>query len=72
MMKSLARWAARAWAISGYVLVSSFWLRVISRAPLPDLNARHRSPSSLRSKIHAGSENRSWVSVASSGSSQSG
>src|SRR5258708_39616108 len=44
----------------------------MSRTCGPARNARHRSPSSLRSKIHAGSENLSCVSVASSGSSQAG
>jgi hypothetical protein len=47
-------------------------IAVNSRTCRPDLNARHRSLSSLRSKIHPGPENQSWVSVASSGSSQPG
>ena len=42
-----------------------------ARAP-PRLKASTRMPSSLRSKVHAGSVNRSAVSVAAIGSSQSG
>jgi len=66
------RCAASASAISGKVPVMSWSLRVISRTPPPSPNARQRSPSSLRSKIQAGSENLSRVSVASSGSSHAG
>src|SRR5215471_6550528 len=66
------RCAASAPAISGKVLVMLCRLRVISRTSPPSANARQRSPSSLRSKIQAGSENLSLVSVASSGSSHSG
>jgi hypothetical protein len=54
------------------VAVTTFWFRVISRSSDPSRKARQRSPSSLRSKIHAGSENLSRVSVASWGSSQAG
>src|SRR5215469_15473235 len=72
MKSSPRRCAASASAISGKVLVMSWSLRVISRTPLLSANARQRSPSSLRSKIQAGSENRSPVSVASSGSSHAG
>src|ERR1700733_8868932 len=70
--KSAASWADSASAISGYVPVTSCWLRVISRSRDPARNARQRSPSNLRSKIHPGSETLSLVRVASSGSSQSG
>jgi hypothetical protein len=41
----------------GRVLVTWCWLRVISRSCWPALNTRQRSPSNLRSKIQAGSEN---------------
>src|SRR5260370_1031770 len=71
-MKSTSACAASAAASSGYVPVISFLLRVMSRTAEPSRNARQRSPSSLRSKIQPGSENRSGVSVASSGSSHAG
>src|SRR6266550_3232320 len=47
-------------------------LRDSSRISAPFLNASRRMPSSLRSKIHSGPVNRSWVSVAAIGSTQSG
>src|SRR4051794_18500006 len=47
-------------------------LRERSRTSLPFLKARRRMPSSLRSKIHSGPSNRSYVSVAAMGSIHSG
>jgi hypothetical protein len=72
MMDPSVSWAARALAISGKVPVISRWLRDISRIRPSSAKARQRSPSSLRSKIQAGSENLSLVSVASWGSIQAG
>ena len=47
-------------------------LRENRRTSGPFLNASRRMPSNLRSKIHSGPVNRSCVSVAAIGSSQSG
>src|SRR5438105_11646225 len=47
-------------------------LRENRRTSEPFLNASSRIPSNLRSKIHSGPVNRSWVSVAAIGSIQSG
>ena len=59
--------AARASTISGYVPSIRFSLRDQSAAPRRSCTAIARTPSSLRSKIQAGSVKRSWVSVASIG-----
>ena len=59
-------------AISGKVVVISCLLRLFKLTPSGPQKARQRSPSSLRSKIHSGTEKRSWVRVASCGSTQDG
>src|SRR5204863_3879171 len=50
----------------------SNWLRENRRTPDASRKASSRMPSYLRSKIQSGPVNRSWVSVAAIGSSQSG
>ena len=65
--KPSAFWARSASATSGNVAVTSRSLRVSSRTPDPSRNASRRSPSSFRSNSHSGSENLSFVSVASCG-----
>src|SRR6266542_5052026 len=70
--KSRAAWLANASVISGYWAVTASRFRDIQRTRPPRRKARHRSPSSLRSKIHAGSENRRSVRVASIGATHAG
>src|SRR5206468_6466333 len=62
--KSSATCRERASATSGYWLATDRRLRDRRRVFEPCRKARQRSPSSLRSKIHPGSENRRSVSVA--------
>ena len=56
----------------GCELLSGNRFRDNKRTSEPFLNASNRMPSNLRSKIHSGPVNRSCVSVAAIGSSQSG
>src|SRR5439155_5411580 len=70
--KSSAPCRGRASSTSGYWLATDSRLRDRRRVREPCRKAKQRSPSSLRSKIHPGSENRRSVSVASIGPIQSG